>query len=162
MTKQHILSEIRRTAGANGGVPLGKQRFFAETGIKDSDWLGKFWARWGDAVKEAGFQPNELQAARTSEDLLNHLAALVRELGRFPVMAEIKLKARTDPAFPSHNTFGRFGESKRSPRSWGSLAGTEVKMILRNCVLRRPGPTMPKTQKEFPRRPPLSSWATST
>jgi hypothetical protein len=74
MTKEHILSEIRRTAAANGDVPLGvHHRFFAETGIKESDWRGKFWVRWSDAVKEAGFQPNELTAARTNEDLLDHL-----------------------------------------------------------------------------------------
>jgi hypothetical protein len=84
MTKEHILSEIRRTAAANGGVPLGVGRFFVETSIKESDWHGKFWARWGDALREAGFQPNQLNAARTAEDLLNNLAGLVRELGRFP------------------------------------------------------------------------------
>jgi hypothetical protein len=82
---------------------------FAETGIKESDWRGKFWVRWSDAVKEAGFQPNELTAARTSEDLLNHLAALVQELGRFPVMAEVGIKARSDPKFPSDKTFRRLG-----------------------------------------------------
>jgi hypothetical protein len=109
VTKEHILSEVRRTAIANGGVPLGMDRFFAETGIKSSAWHGRFWARWGDALKEAGFQPNQLNAARTAEDLLDNLAGLVRELGRFPVMGEIKLKARRDPTFPSHNTFGRFG-----------------------------------------------------
>jgi hypothetical protein len=109
MTKEHILAEIRRTATSNGGVPLGVHRFFAETGVKESDWHGKFWARWGDALKETGFQPNEFTAARTSEDLLHHLAGLVRELGRFPVKGEIKLKARSDPSFPSHNTFRRLG-----------------------------------------------------
>jgi hypothetical protein len=87
ITKEHILCEIRRTATANGGAPLGLDRFFAETGIKSSDWHGKVWARWGDALKEAGFQPNQLNAARTNEDLLNNLAGLVRELGRFPVMS---------------------------------------------------------------------------
>jgi hypothetical protein len=45
MTKDHILSEIRRTAVANGNVPLGKGRFFSEAGIKESDWRGKFWVR---------------------------------------------------------------------------------------------------------------------
>jgi hypothetical protein len=54
MNKEHILAEIKRTAVLNGGVALGKDRFFQETGIKSSDWIGKLWARWGDAVKEAG------------------------------------------------------------------------------------------------------------
>ena len=109
MTKEHILSEIRRTAAENGGAPLGTGRFFAETGIKQSDWRGKFWVRWNEAVKDAGFQPNERTVARTSEDLLGRLAALVRELGRYPVMAEIRIKARSDPKFPSDKTFRRFG-----------------------------------------------------
>src|ERR1017187_8831867 len=102
MTERHILSALRRTPSANGGAPLGLERFFAEEGRKASDWHGKFWARWGDALKEAGFQPNQLNAARTTEDLLNNLAGLVRELGRFPVMGEIRLKARRAPKFPSH------------------------------------------------------------
>jgi hypothetical protein len=109
MTKEHILSEIRRTAGSNGGAPLGVDRFFTETGIKDSDWHGKLWARWGDAVKEAGFQPNQLTAARTTEDLLSNLAGLVRELGRFPVRGELRLKARGDSTFPSDKTLRRLG-----------------------------------------------------
>jgi hypothetical protein len=83
--------------------------FFAETGVKESDWRGRFWARWGDALKEAGFQPNEFNAARTDEDLLNNLAGLVRELGRFPVKGEIQLKARSDPKFPSQTPFRRLG-----------------------------------------------------
>ena len=61
--KQHILDEIRRTVEANGGVALGKQRFFSETGIRESDWSGKFWIRWGDEVREAGYEPNVRQTA---------------------------------------------------------------------------------------------------
>ena len=112
MEKRHILAEIKRTAEANGGSPLGKERFCAETGIKEGDWFGKHWARWGDALKEAGFQPNRLQAAFTSEFLLEKLAGLVRELGHFPVPAELRLKARRDDTFPSHNTFARFGRKQ--------------------------------------------------
>jgi hypothetical protein len=55
--REHILSEIRRTAAANGGVPLDVDRFFAETGVKESDWRGIFWARWADALQDAGVQP---------------------------------------------------------------------------------------------------------
>jgi hypothetical protein len=43
MNKQHILTEIKRTAASNGGVPLGVSKFSKETGIKDSDWRGKIW-----------------------------------------------------------------------------------------------------------------------
>jgi hypothetical protein len=58
VNKQHILDEIKRTAAANGKLPLGKAKFLRETGIKESDWGGIYWARWGDALREAGFEPN--------------------------------------------------------------------------------------------------------
>ncbi len=112
MEKSRILAEIRRTAEANRGLPLGKDRFQAETGIKEADWFGKHWARWGDAVKEAGFQPNRLTGAFPDKFLLEKLAGLVRELGHFPVPAELRLKARRDKSFPSHNTFARFGRKQ--------------------------------------------------
>ena len=108
-TKNHILDEIRRTAQKNGGAPLGIARFRAETGIKSSDWMGKFWARWGDALIEAGFEPNALQGPRNDDELLECLASFARELGHFPVDNEIKLKARTESGFPWPSTFARLG-----------------------------------------------------
>jgi hypothetical protein len=48
--KAHILDEIRRTAKANGGAPLGRARFEDETGIRAADWYGKHWRSWGEAV----------------------------------------------------------------------------------------------------------------
>lgn len=109
MNKQYILDEIARTASQNGGIALGRERFFQETGIKESDWLGKFWARWGDAVKEAGCVPSKLNAPMNEEALLVSYIALVREFRRLPVVSEIKLKAKQMPGFPSHNTFRKFG-----------------------------------------------------
>lgn len=53
-TKQDIIDAIHQTAKANGGRPLGEARFKKETGINSYDW-GKYWARFGDAQKEAGF-----------------------------------------------------------------------------------------------------------
>lgn len=38
MKKEHILSEIKRTAQENGGVPLGIDRFREATGILKADW----------------------------------------------------------------------------------------------------------------------------
>ena len=109
MNKQHILDEIVRTASQNGGVALGRERFFQETGIKESDWLGKIWARWGDAVKEAGCVPSKLNAPMEDAALLESYVALIRELRHLPVVSELKLKAKQTPGFPSHNTFRKFG-----------------------------------------------------
>src|SRR5690606_26965198 len=44
--------------------------------------------------------------------LIESLIALMRELGRFPVKGDLLLKRRSDPTFPSHNTFNRLGPSK--------------------------------------------------
>ena len=109
MDRQHILDEIRRTAEANGGAPLGRERFLSETGIKEADWLGKFWVRWSDAVREAGFAPNQMQTGFSDDHLLEKYALMVRELGRVPTAADVKLRRRNDPEFPSPNTFSRFG-----------------------------------------------------
>src|SRR3990172_5896170 len=100
MTKQHILDEIRGTAKANGGVPLGTKAFFRETGIKESDWYGRYWSRWGDACKEAGFAANKPTESYGKEVLIERCIALVRELRKMPVVGELLLKRRKDPSFP--------------------------------------------------------------
>lgn len=110
MTKQHILDEIKRTAKANGGVALGVKRFYAETGVKHSDWFGKYWARWNDALSEAGLSPNQITAAYDGDVLLEKLIALARELGRFPANGDLRLKAHNEKGFPNPKTFEtRFG-----------------------------------------------------
>jgi hypothetical protein len=110
MDKRHILDEIIRTADLNGGIALGRERFLQETGIKESDWLGKFWARWSDAVKEAGCVPSKLNAPMEEGALLERYVEFIRELGRLPVVSELKLRAKQTPGFPSHNTFRKFGD----------------------------------------------------
>jgi hypothetical protein len=112
MNKEYVLAEIRRTATENGDVPLGREAFGKETGIKQTDWYGKYWARWGDALVEAGFAPNQMQEAFADDHIIEHLISLIRELGHFPVHGEIRLKARSTTSFPSHTTFARLG-SKR-------------------------------------------------
>lgn len=118
VNKQHIVDEIRRTAKANGGEPLGRARFEQETGIKYHDWWGKHWARWNEAVQEAGFAPNALQDAFSDELLLEKLATFTRELGRFPANGDLRIKKRNDPAFPNDKVFdAHFGSRLKLRRA---------------------------------------------
>lgn len=107
-SKSHIIAEIKRTADANSGVALGKRRFEQASGIRESDWSGRYWATWGEAVRAAGYAPNVRTARRDSEVLLVPLALLARELGRFPTRAEMRLAARKPGAFPVSGIEHRF------------------------------------------------------
>ena len=109
MNKQQIIDQIKLTATANGGIPLGKARFFKETGIRESDWSGIFWVRWNDALIEAGFSPNQMQPSFPDSYLLECYSTVIRDLGHVPTMAELKLFSRNDPNFPSDSTFCRLG-----------------------------------------------------
>jgi hypothetical protein len=110
MNKQHIINEIKRTAEKNNGIPFGIKRFYTETGIRQSDWLGKYWARWSDALIEAGYEPNQWQIAYDDEWVAEKLIFFIRELGRYPVKAELLMRARQDKSFPSEGVFRRLGK----------------------------------------------------
>jgi hypothetical protein len=109
VTKAHILREIKQTAEANGGKPLGRQKFESETGIKVSDWSGKLWVNWNDVIRDAGYLPNQLSRPHDIAAVLDKYAGFTQELGHLPVKAELQLKRRSDRTFPSHNVFWRFG-----------------------------------------------------
>ncbi len=117
MDKEHILHEIRRTANTHAGVALGWRRFESETGIRYYDWYGRFWTRWGDAVREAGFEPNRMSEAYDDQFLLARLASLTRRLGQVPTQGDLRLATTTDPDCPSEKVFRRLGsKSQRAIR----------------------------------------------
>ena len=125
MTRQRILDEIRRTAAANNGKPLGWRAFERQTGIRYADWFGKFWKAWGEALNEAGFERNTMQGRFADEDLLRRYAELVRELGRVPVKGDLLLKRCSDPSFPNEKVFQRLGSKKDLIRRVGGYCGRE-------------------------------------
>jgi hypothetical protein len=71
--------------------------------------VGVHWARWSDAVREAGFAPNEFQIGYQETELLVRYAQLARELGRLPVQGDLRLKSCNDAEFPNDKTFRRLG-----------------------------------------------------
>lgn len=107
--KNSIIREIKRIASANGGKAPGRLVFEGETGIKQSDWYPDIWLRWGEALAEAGYAPNKLTGRIEDEVVIQKYIGLVRELNRFPILGEIRRKAKIDKSFPSHTRFDRFG-----------------------------------------------------
>jgi hypothetical protein len=94
MDRQHILDEIRRVAAANGGVAPGQTRFHSETGLRESDWKGRYWARWSDALAEAGFEPNEFNQSYDEARLIESYVDVMRRLGHMPTTAELMMESR--------------------------------------------------------------------
>lgn len=113
MDKRYILNEIKRLASANSGKAPGWMVFERETGVRKSDWYPDLWLRWGDALIEAGYAPNQLQTATSDEVLIQSYIGLVRELRRLPVEGEIRRKGKTDKSFPSHTVFYRLGGKEK-------------------------------------------------
>jgi hypothetical protein len=107
VTREEVLSEIRKYVAANDREVPGERTFEAATGIKASAWKGRFWARWTDAVRDAGYDPNALNQRIPDEALLKQLADFITPLDHFPVKDEINLQARTVEGFPVWDTIKR-------------------------------------------------------
>lgn len=113
MDKQFIVDEIRRTAQENNDVPLGRRAFTNTTGIKEGDWIGRYWVRWGDAVREAGLAPNKKKVAFDDSLLMEKIIGLTRELGRLPTVWEVRMRKRSDASFPNDRVFSRYGTKQQ-------------------------------------------------
>jgi hypothetical protein len=109
VSREHILSEIRRAARDNGGKPVGRTRFATLTGIKEADVI-HYWARWGDAVADAGFTPNVMEAKRESDAMFAVIVADIRSNGRFPTRTELRLRKKDNPAYPGEGVLQRYGQ----------------------------------------------------
>jgi hypothetical protein len=112
MDKLDIIENIKAITKANGGKAPGVQLFQQKTGIKKSAWYPNFWLRWGDAIKEAGFTPNEKDLPYEESYLIEKYILLIKELGRFPIDGELKLKRKSDSHFPSPFAFQKLGKKQ--------------------------------------------------
>ncbi|WP_395943916.1 GIY-YIG nuclease family protein [Brevundimonas sp.] len=104
--RDEIIREIRRLSAGAGQAP-GQKAFTRDTGIQEHQWRGKYWARWSDALLEAGFAPNEKTGALDSDAVLMTVIRACRHYGRVPTRDEMDLLRQTDPAVPSSNAIAR-------------------------------------------------------
>lgn len=99
ITREEIIQAIKQTAKQNGDRPLGFRTFTQQTGITRYQW-GKYWAKFTDAQKEAGFEPNSPNLALEKGYSEQKYIALIRRLGKFPTISEIRVERYSDPAIP--------------------------------------------------------------
>jgi hypothetical protein len=106
-------------AGRSRGTPrianrlLRRVRDFAEVRAEGvvTEETARAALKVYDAVREAGLSPNHKTEAYRDEWLILKIIALARELKRFPVSAEFRMRSRTEKGFPSESTIRKF-ESK--------------------------------------------------
>jgi hypothetical protein len=124
--REKILTEIRRIAQQNGGKSPGVRAFEHETGITEGSWRGVYWARWGDAVTEAGCVPNAKQEKFDEGFFLTKLADACEHFGKFPTAMELRMYQKNDLNFPNVKSITRhFGSLKNIPPRLAEWAGSQ-------------------------------------
>lgn len=120
--RDQILKEIRKLAAANSGKPPGSQKFERDTGIGEAAWRGVYWARWSDALKEAGFVANEKQRKSTNEFIVAKFIEAARHYGNLPSAMELRMYRKAHEDFPNektiHNHFGSKEQLLSQLRVW--------------------------------------------
>ena len=116
MDKSKIINEIKRLFNKNG-TPPGWSKFKQETGINKSEWFPELWFRWSDAIKEAGFAPNEFTKAHSKDFIIKRMIDLISELNHFPIDAELELKRKKDKSFPNASSIYKLGIKSERARA---------------------------------------------
>jgi hypothetical protein len=74
LNKQQVIEAIRRHVEDHGSPPE-RARFKRDHIVPSSAFDGMYWARWTDAVREAGFEPLERPETMDSAHLLDCLVS---------------------------------------------------------------------------------------
>jgi hypothetical protein len=123
--RARIIAEIRRIAAENGGVPPGIQQFVRKSGIKRSGFAG-IWARWPDAVRNAGLTPHPANPRLADDAMLAGIAEVARQLGRIPAESDLRVYRASGHYLPGQKAFARHFGSKsgllRALKHWAAAS----------------------------------------
>lgn len=155
ISREEVLTEIRKFVATNDGEIPGERTFVAATRMKQSAWKGKYWARWTDAVREAGYDPNAMMQKIPDEDILEQLAGFITKLGYFPVRDEINVYARTASGFPVWQTIRkRYGGMPQTAAALLEYSGKTGNLVLAKlCEGRIEREALKPRDEERPRQP---------
>lgn len=156
MTKEAILSEIRCAAQARGGR-IGLANFLEESGIPEKQILGKHWAKWNDALAEAGIDTISFSKPRTPEEaILEALCQFIGRLGEWPTENMLSLERRRDQTFPSLNVIRRLRrEGNIKTKLLTHCAGRDDLALAREIVEKLP---QSESTDEMPDRAPVKGF----
>ena len=124
MMKERIIAEIKRQVSETGVVP-GVLKFTHESTIPRKEWEGKIWARWSDALKDAGFESNMMTVKLSSEEILKKIAQCCLDFGKIPSGRDMRIYGKNKIGFPADKTIRNHFRSNKGLRSalrdWASL-----------------------------------------
>ena len=125
---------------ANNGQPPGSRLFERETGIRQKQWQGVYWARWSAAIADAGLLPNLPTEKLPDDAILEKLAIAFHQLGQVASAMELRIYRRTNPDLPTDKTidrrFGTRANLLRTLADWVSnkVEYLDVAVMLTDCV----------------------------
>jgi hypothetical protein len=121
--REQILDEIRKLTTEGSGRPPGSRLFESKTGIREAAWRGVYWARWSDAIIEAGFEPNVRRGRHDEQFFMLKVAEACRHFGKFPTAMELRMYSKTVPGFPNVKSITRhFGSLANVPENLAAWA----------------------------------------
>jgi hypothetical protein len=133
--RETILKEIKRLADAGGGIAPGSRAFENATGIRESTWRGKFWARWSDAVTEAGLEPNAKREKFEESFILEKLAEACVHFKKFPTAMELRMYSKVDSTFPNLRSIARHvGSFTNAPRHLADWAKANNRIDIEDLI----------------------------
>jgi hypothetical protein len=108
-TKEQLIRTYKRLVAEHDGKAIGERVFKRLTGISHHYWNGGYWRSWSAFQEDAGYAPNSPTEKISEEILLRSFAELAMERNEIPTEADLMLKRREDPSFPSKAAFRRLG-----------------------------------------------------
>ena len=102
-TRDQILQAVKNAIQKEGTKTIGKLRFQAITGICEAEWK-YYWPRWNELLIEAGLETGTLVGKLDDNAVITALIPLIREKGRWPTVAEMRIYGREHPGFPADTT----------------------------------------------------------
>lgn len=107
LTREFIIETYQNVVKNCGGRVVGLRVFERKTGISAAYWWGGYWRSWTEFQADAGFEPNRRPPRHTEEFLVRRFVELAMEMGKLPTHADMRIRSRQDPSFPSPSAFTR-------------------------------------------------------